>query len=324
MDLKKIIDDNLKDDFYNKYIEDNYGNYDNYFNVKSGRERNILINLYHYINNKSNDSFNFSEILDSVFLENDIKKNILQKEFDYMYYFNIFFNSNMKLKEEITTKLKKYKKKSEEVGNSIQLEDELKNIYEEMDKMLNKGVNNYEKFKDLVTQGKKIAKKLHWKYLPIYKETIIENRGTTPEDDIELYYDHFHTLEDLYEKITKKEQIGQIEKEALEKEYQFKVYSVRWNGYDNYKVKRTIYGWEINNVSTLKDGTKSFFVNLDHDLIFYPEKGVKYALEILWNLADNGSIGNDEIQLKLQEIGDWISDVEKTLRRNQPLWSQYY
>ena len=50
---------------------------------------------------------------------------------------------------------------------------------------------NYEKFKPLIF-------KLHWHFLPIYSDQMINNRDVNPEDDIYDYYNHFHSLQDLY------------------------------------------------------------------------------------------------------------------------------
>ena len=47
-----------------------------------------------------------------------------------------------------------------------------------------------------------LASKIHWHILPEYEEYMIVNRGLYPNKDTEEYYNHFHTLEDLYRELT--------------------------------------------------------------------------------------------------------------------------
>lgn len=88
-----------------------------------------------------------------------------------------------------------------------------------------------------------------------------------------------------------------------------------------------MYGWEIfyfDIYKCLKNGENGLFVLLNHDYVFYFKEGVAYALEKLWEKADNGEFSIENLQVKLQEIAEWISDVEKSLRRKQPDWCNYY
>ena len=54
------------------------------------------------------------------------------------------------------------------------------------------------------------------------------------------------------------------------------------------------------------------------------EDGVKYALAELWNQAEEGEITFEELQIRLQQIADWISNVEKAVGEGQPEWVGYY
>ena len=65
-------------------------------------------------------------------------------------------------------------------------------------------------------------------------------------------------------------------------------------------------------------------MNLQHDSIFYPEEGVKYGLQKLWEDADDGKIDVEQLQIKLQQIADWISKVEQVVGAGQPEWLNYY
>lgn len=65
-------------------------------------------------------------------------------------------------------------------------------------------------------------------------------------------------------------------------------------------------------------------MTLHHDSVFYPEDGVKYALAELWNQAEEGEVTFEELQIRLQQIADWISTVEKAVGEGQAEWVGYY
>jgi hypothetical protein len=94
----------------------------------------------------------------------------------------------------------------------------------------------------------------------------------------------------------------------LNRELTFKVYTCRWGHYDYYKVERKTKGWYVSHIAinglSEKDGTGALLMNLDHDSVFYPENGVKYALETLWKLADETEMEVSDLQDKLQQIAD--------------------
>lgn len=171
---------------------------------------------------------------------------------------------------------------------------------------------------------------LHWYVLPEYSEQIMINRRLLPESNLKEYYDHYHTLEDLYEVLIGdllpiKSFKGDIN---LNHKLTFKVFSRRWGHDDQYNVERRIDGWYVSHISinglSKKDGTGALIMNLEHDSIKFPEDGVKYALETLWDMADETEMSVDELQNKLQEIADWISAVEKVTGEYQPEWCMYY
>lgn len=172
-----------------------------------------------------------------------------------------------------------------------------------------------------------IANILHWKYMPLFSEQMIINRGIIPEDNVLEYYNHFHALEDLY-----KEMVGEGMKHNttegdinLGKELKFRVYTTRWGHDDVYRVKRTIDGWYVEHISingpSDKRGVGALKANLSQDSVKYYEDGVESALELLWNDADSTPMPVEELQTKLQEIADWISAMEKATRDHQPEWS---
>ena len=65
------------------------------------------------------------------------------------------------------------------------------------------------------------------------------------------------------------------------------------------------------------------FQNLEHDNVFFPRDGVAYAFEKLWEDADEGKIDFNELSNRLQQVANWISEVEKSILK-QPEWVNYY
>lgn len=296
-----------------------------YFNITKAKERNLLINLTNYL-------IQLNQTVNYIFSKAEIQEKILIKTFDREIYLEEFFikieNDKFKINNSINLKIEVWLKNHQNNNNVIQ-EKEFIEIYESMNRMFLSGNINKKEYDELIASGIAIAKNLHWKYLPIYEEQTIINRQCTPEEDLLEYYNHYHTLEDLY-KVIKGEKIDLNNKNGditLNKPFKFEIYTNRWNHYDTYIFERTMYGWEIFYFDTykcLKNGENGLFTLLNHDYVFYPKEGVAYALEKLWEKADNGELSIENLQVKLQEVAEWISDVERSLRRKQPEWCNYY
>lgn len=168
--------------------------------------------------------------------------------------------------------------------------------------------------------------------VPIYPEQYIANSNIIHEESLKEYYDHFHPLEDLYRyifegsKISWKSTYGDIN---LNKEISMEIYTTRWGHYDNYRIKRTLDGWGISglhsgNVKCAKDGEGALTDLLKHDSVCYPEEGLKYAMELLWNEADSTEMKMEELRRKISDIAEWINEVEKVTHQYQPEWCNYY
>lgn len=200
-------------------------------------------------------------------------------------------------------------------------EDYLNNIH--------KG-DSSEKYNTFYNEFASSLEELHWFSLPEFSEQMMINRGMIPEDNILEYYNHYHSLEDLYDVLTGKTVPSNSYKGDinLNKRLSFRVYSRRWGHDDTYSVERRTEGWFVSHLAingpSKKDGTGSMIANLDHDSIQYPKEGVRYAFRTLWYLADEDEMSTEELQVKLQEIADWISAVEKTIGEFQPDWCGYY
>lgn len=170
---------------------------------------------------------------------------------------------------------------------------------------------------------------LHWGMLPILPECLMINSRRIPEDGVTEFYDHYHMLQALRREVLGEGEHMNMDGElTLDREMTFCVYSRRWGHEDVYGVKRTEEGWKFRfmseYVSCRKDGTDALFLNLEHDCIFGPEEGVKYALENLWEEAEEGRLSFEELQKRLQQVADWISIVEKAVGAGQPEWVGYY
>lgn len=302
-----------------------------YYDISKEKERNLLINLTKYLIKFKNVSKEKLRI--HILTEKEINDNILYKKIDQQIYKEFFFkqvNDGYLLKEDVIKKLSTYLCAYEKNKN-VDEEEQLVKKYKKLKDIIEKGFwNNSDKYAELLKEATLIAIKLHWKYLPIYTETMLRNRGCSPEEKTEEYYNNFHAIEDLYLEIKGeskklKDMNGDF---SLDKLFRFELYTHRWGHYDSYEIKRTIYGWEhvgFNNLAkSLKDGNGGLYELLNHDGVFFPKDGVAFALKMIWDEADNNEIDFDEMKNKIQEVFLWISDVEKNMRRMQPEWCNYY
>lgn len=199
---------------------------------------------------------------------------------------------------------------------------------------------------EILNQLSETVIKLHYYLLPIYDEQFIYNSEIIPEDNLKEFYHHFHAIEDLYRFIfePKKSIYWKSTGGDLNLGYKlsFKIYTSRWGHYDNYTFIRTYRGWKIsalaNTIECDRNGEALYkretiesystptglYYSLHHDSVQFPEEGVKYALEELWKEADSREMGIEELQTKLSDIANWISQVEKATHKYQPIWCKYY
>ncbi|NLV22080.1 MAG: hypothetical protein GXY49_08860 [Syntrophomonadaceae bacterium] len=188
---------------------------------------------------------------------------------------------------------------------------------------------DHERFRKIFSDLHPVIPILHWGMLPILLKWLMINSGRLPEDDLIAFYDHYDMLTALLNEIRGEGETMETKgDETLNKEMTFSVYTRRWGHSDDYRIERTIDGWEVHHISIngkcAKDGEGALMINLHHDGIFFPEDGVKYALSNLWDDAEDGKVTPEELQEKLQQIADWISSVEKAVGDNQPDWVNYY
>jgi len=327
-EIKKIINQNSEffkpensvKNLFEIPISDNVKDY---FKITQERLRNLKIKLFHYRETNDIDTFTLEEL----------KELLYFKISDIIFYTEKLFDKNddkYTIKQEILNDLSDYKEKKDNVPSNInEMEQQFKSNYKYLKDNLS-NLNRLDDWQERIEQMNNLAVDIHWKYMPVYEEYMLENRGIIPEVDPEEYYDHYHSLEDLYrvmigEGLDWKSTEGDCN---LDKTLTFEVFTTRWGHTDRYRMRRTIYGWHVKHISinglSKKNGDGALFANFRQDGVFYPEDGVKYALETLWSDADNSEMHVDESQERLQEIAEWVSEVEKTTKRNQPSWVNYY
>ena len=92
------------------------------------------------------------------------------------------------------------------------------------------------------------------------------------------------------------------------------IYSRRWGRNEKYKVEKTATGWDISHMRIEgpcdKTGAPALYKNFDQDSINYPEELPGY-MEWLWTQAHDQSLSNDQIQVELDRLGEWIQITEK-------------
>lgn len=132
----------------------------------------------------------------------------------------------------------------------------------------------------------KILPVLHWGHLPIFNKYLLYNRGIEPEQHTVEFYGHYDCMKAMLAEIRGSGLEMQISSDdTLEKNLTFEVYTRRWGHTERYQIQRTIDGWKCSYIAIGgkcdKNGEGGLFNNLDHDAVFFPEGGVKYAMEEL-------------------------------------------
>lgn len=294
------------------------------------RRRNLLISIAKAIKL-------YDLEFDKVYNQKEIQENFSFRKKDFKYYINEFFIQNREgnycISDNVKGKILDILKEHNAVISKVNSGKEafIKTFGRFQEEYQNSNGDNFDfsKLNLLYEKINLIVPILHWGLLPIINEELMIDREIRPEDDVIKFYNDYYMLDALLREVK-----GEGEKMTLKGDsnldipLDFSVYSRRWGHYDTYRIKRTVDGWDVGyiaiNGSCKKTGENVLFMNLKHDSIFFPEEGIKYALEVLWNEADETGMSIEELQNKLQQVADWISKMEKTLGENQPDWVNYY
>jgi hypothetical protein len=110
--------------------------------------------------------------------------------------------------------------------------------------------------------------------------------------------------------------------------FELKIYSRRYNRYLDYRIEKIENGWDIKYVQTCHDtsvcdktGYPNLYNQLNQDNINYPEDLGNY-MRYLWEHAAEKDMTDAEIQKHLNELGTWISTVEKASTTGT-FWGNY-
>lgn len=210
---------------------------------------------------------------------------------------------------------------------SIELTENEKNLREEIRKQLKtvyEMLKNYridKEVQDLIKEMGNNAHELHMSlknndHEPHHHEYMLKNRGVKPEDP--QFYMHVHPVEDLLKFIDDPKANDDPKDQTIGQDFEFHVYSRRWEHEDTYLFKRTSEGWDIHffkGGSCDKGGHPFLFDNLNHDLIQYP-RGLDDWLEWLWEQAASKSLSKEEVQTALNELANWVNITEKNAPSN--------
>ncbi|QLY81230.1 hypothetical protein [Clostridium intestinale] len=297
-------------------------------NYEDARKRNLMVKLFKkYLEDSKLDTLEFEK--------RDMASILYFKQADINSYILDFFKESSKEKFKIKDDCMEYiiilkSKYDMYIAQNEALKEEYIKLYNILKSCFDTFTIDDKTYNENIGKAIDLATKLHHIYMPIYSEQMIINRGCLPEDETSNYYNHFHAIEDMYyELIGSGKSWKSVEGDInLDKDMNFKVYTVRWGHEDNYTIRRTYEGWDVRHISmngkTEKNGTGALENNLDHDSVCYPKEGIEYAFETLWQEADTTSMSFEELQSRIQDIADWISEVEKATHKYQPNWCLYY
>lgn len=310
-----------------KYAEDEYDEMDRK-RWNEIRIRNLKINIAKIL--LSRDDVN-----KKTFSKLDLKNNFAFKECDFKYLIGELFSfaeDQYTLNDDVREFLHKVILSYRTVQQYLcEAESEFLRIYGEYNATLERDmyhIYNAVKYHEMYERIKEFLPILHWGKLPIFDRYLLYNRNIDPEVDTIDFYDHTDCLDALLAEVRHNGVVLSNESDlSLERDMNFEVYTRRWKSVDTYKIKRTVDGWDCRHIAINgkceKDGSGSLILNLKHDSVFFPEDGVKYAMEKLWEEADDGDINFEELSRRIQQVADWISTVEKAVA-SQPEWVGYY
>lgn len=112
---------------------------------------------------------------------------------------------------------------------------------------------------------------------------------------------------------------------SLNEECILRIFSERWDGeteksagrdgvnWDIYKIKRISTGWYIEHIvingECDKSGEPFLYQNFRQDFISYPND-LPEIMELLWNVVEKELLTQEQLQLELNKISNWINKCE--------------
>jgi hypothetical protein len=168
-----------------------------------------------------------------------------------------------------------------------------------------------------IFEAGKLSHELHMKLKkrklePKHHGYMVKNRDMKASDPD--FYMHFHPIEDLLKFLEDSNANDDPVDQTIGADFEFRVFSRRWNHDDVYRMKRTKTGWHVDHLAIggqCDAGGRPFlFQNFDQDSISYPS-GLEFRMEWLWQQAAEKGLSKQEVQHALQQLADWVSETER-------------
>ena len=148
---------------------------------------------------------------------------------------------------------------------------------------------------------------------PKFNRHMLRNRGVPPTNV--KFYEHIHAIEDLIKFIENPDVVPTDS--TIGDEFVLRIYSRRWDHYDNYSFSRTKIGWRIRSPfsaepsATPRNGEPALQRLLDQDYISYPHN-IGDLLAQIWEEAADGK-DKETVQKAFDALAKWISQCEKSV-----------
>lgn len=156
---------------------------------------------------------------------------------------------------------------------------------------------------------------------PKHHKYMIDNRGVAA--DHPDFYKHVHPIEDLLKFVGDSSANDDPVDQTIGKEFSLRVFSRRWGHEDTYRVTRTDEGWHVAHIAISgkcdRAGTPFLYTNLAQDNISYPSS-LPFMMEQLWDSAADRGLSVEAVQQAFDQLGTWISGVERTRPTGGPVW----
>jgi len=202
-------------------------------------------------------------------------------------------------------------------------QEQLRNsLYEEYRAYMGEYPNRYHrdmpqnKMDEKEARMKELAHQLHLQlkesgYEPKHNKNVLRNRGVPPEDP--KFYAHHHAVEDLLKLIEDPHLNDEPDDRTVGEEFQFKVYSEKWEQPDIYKLKRMKDGWYVEFLSfngpCNKKGYPFFTRYLNYHGVSVPND-IGDWLGWLWDEAHKKGLTKEDVQNALDSLSNWLKIIE--------------
>ncbi len=282
----------------------------------NSRVYNLKIRVYKYLidnNLPFNKIFTIQELRDI--------KSLYFREIDFLYIrqLNLFFvnNNGYHLNSQLEQDFQGVRNNYINNHDLNIIKTNFFGAYEHIKQALNR--QDYSLMNNLVNSQVNNAYALYQMTLVEFPEYMIENSGLYPYDI--NFFNHIHMIEDLADLLSRPITYSKKGDINLYQKMRFEIYTNRWRHFDTYQIERSFDGWVFygfgfqqtmpNITNCNKDGSGALIQALEHDLVNY-SKNLPFALENLWQRADEQEMPIEELSGYIAALADWISNTEKS------------